>query len=289
LTLDIRLTILASMARAETHDQSTARFTWRSLAGLFNEAWHREQRRRRGWLLALVVLIAAGVFIAVLRGGGGSGSDTTGGALASHQALSTPTPSVLASVVRHCDQSRPVWNGIKRPFADGPAVAAQSSGGYVALVSSARRPGLLCMTAVPGSPYVPDGGSYDPFRSVAPGRDQLTLAGGGFGGSSGAVAFDYGRVGRDVTAVEFIFRIHPAVEAVIHNGWYLAIWPEEASNMPLTASARGSQRPPDVADAGDPRPLQIVSLLGPLVLVSPMSFRVSRDPAIVSSKAPAVP
>ncbi len=183
------------------------------------------------------MLVAAGVFIALLRGGGGNGSANTGGASASHQALSTPAPSVLASVVRHCDQSRPVWNGIKRPFANGPAVDAQSSGGYVALVSSEPRPGLLCMTAVRGSPYVPDGGSYDPSL-VAPGSDQLTLAGGGFGGSSGAVAYDYGRVGRDVTAVEFIFRNHPAVEAVVHNGWYLAIWPEEASNMPLTASAR---------------------------------------------------
>lgn len=226
------------MARAETHDQSTIRFTWRSLAGLFNEAWHREQRRRRRWLLALVVLVAAGVFIAVLRGSGGSGSTNAGGASASHLALRTPAPSVLASVVRHCNQSRAVWNGVKRPFADGPAVDAQSSGGYVALVSSAPRPGLLCMTAVAGSPYVPDGGSYDPFWSVVPGSDQLTLAGGGFGGSSGAVGFHYGRVGRGVTAVAFIFRNHPAVEALVHNGWYLAMWPEEASNMPLTPSAR---------------------------------------------------
>ena len=184
------------------------------------------------------MLVAAGVFIAVLRGGGGSGSTNAGGALASQRGLSTPVPSVLAGVVRHCDQPRPVWNGIKRPFADGPAGDAQSSGGYVALVSSAPRPGLLCMTAVSGSPYVPDGGSYDPFWSVVPGSDQLTLAGGGFGGSSGAVGFYYGRVGRGVTAVAFTFRNRPAVEAVVHNGWYLAVWPEEASNMPLTPSAR---------------------------------------------------
>lgn len=233
------------MARAETHDQSNVRFTWRSLAGLFNEAWHREQRRRRRWLLGLIALIAAGALIAVLRGGGGNGSVKIGRALASHQALSTPAPSVLASVVRHCDQSRPVWNGITRPFADGPAVAAQSSGGYVALVSGAPRPGLLCMTAVPGSRFVPDGGSDDPFWSVAPGSDQLTLAGGGFGGSNGAgsigaVSFDYGRVGRDVTAVEFIFRNNPAVEAVVHNGWYLAIWPEKASVVPRAFATRPS-------------------------------------------------
>ena len=62
------------MARAETHDQPAPRFTWRSLAGLFEEAWQREQRRRRWWLLAIVLLVPAGVFTAVLTGGGGNGS-----------------------------------------------------------------------------------------------------------------------------------------------------------------------------------------------------------------------
>jgi len=62
------------MARTETHDQPAPRFTWRSLAGLFDEAWQREQRRRRWWLLAIVLLVAAGVFTAVLNGGGGNGS-----------------------------------------------------------------------------------------------------------------------------------------------------------------------------------------------------------------------
>jgi hypothetical protein len=62
------------MATAETHDRPTPRFTWRSLAGLFEEAWYREQRRRRGWLLAIVLLVAAGLFTAVLIGGGGNGS-----------------------------------------------------------------------------------------------------------------------------------------------------------------------------------------------------------------------
>jgi len=62
------------MAEAETHDQPAPRFTWRSLAGLFEEAWQREQRRRRWWLLAIVLLVAAGVFTAVLTGGGRNGS-----------------------------------------------------------------------------------------------------------------------------------------------------------------------------------------------------------------------
>jgi hypothetical protein len=61
------------MARTETHDQLPPRLTWRSLAGLFEEAWQREQRRRRWWLLAIVLLLAAGVFTAVLTGGGGNG------------------------------------------------------------------------------------------------------------------------------------------------------------------------------------------------------------------------
>ena len=62
------------MARAETHHQPAPRFTWRSLAGLFDEAWEREQRRRRWWLLAVVLLVAAGALTAGLTGGGGNGS-----------------------------------------------------------------------------------------------------------------------------------------------------------------------------------------------------------------------
>lgn len=62
------------MARAGTHDQPAPRFTWRSLAGLFDEAWKREQRRRHWWLLAAILLVAAGVLTAALTGGGGNGS-----------------------------------------------------------------------------------------------------------------------------------------------------------------------------------------------------------------------
>jgi len=207
-------------------------------AGVIEDA-RKRQRRHRGTVAALVAaaLVAAGLIVGFAGGGGGSGSGGAGGrdlggegAPASHQTLSAPSPAVLASVVRHCDRPRPVWNGIKRPFAAGPAVDAQS-GGYVALVSKAPRAGLLCMTGVPGSPYAPDGGSYAPWL-VAPGSDQLTLAGGGwFGSSAGTVYDDYGRAGQQVTAVEFIFRNRPAIKAVLHNGWYLAIW-AAPSNMP---------------------------------------------------------
>lgn len=65
-------------ANAHVHDQVTPRFTWRDLAGLFGEAWHREQRRRQRWLIALAVLIAAGVFVVALTGGGGNGSANPG-------------------------------------------------------------------------------------------------------------------------------------------------------------------------------------------------------------------
>jgi hypothetical protein len=90
------------MAKAQTHHQPALRFTWRNLAGLFDEAWHREQRRRRLWLLALAVLIAAGAFIAVLTGGGGSGSAKPGPNVAlrphapTHSTQSSPLTSRFA-------------------------------------------------------------------------------------------------------------------------------------------------------------------------------------------------
>jgi hypothetical protein len=67
------------MAKTEMHVQLAPPFTWRTLAGLFEEAWHREGRRRRGWLVALVILMAAGVIIVALTGAGGN-RPTEGGA-----------------------------------------------------------------------------------------------------------------------------------------------------------------------------------------------------------------
>jgi hypothetical protein len=52
-------------------------FSWRALAGLFEDAWGRERRRRR-WLLPLALLAAAAVFAVVLGGGGGAGSAKPG-------------------------------------------------------------------------------------------------------------------------------------------------------------------------------------------------------------------
>jgi hypothetical protein len=105
---------------------------------------------------------------------------------------------------------------------------------YVALLSERPRPGLLCITAVPGNPLQPDGGSYDPSL-VAPRGNQLTLSGGWFGGSAGAVFYEYGQTGPDVTSLEFRFRRGQAIKAVLHNRWYLVIRPE-AADMPLTAA-----------------------------------------------------
>jgi hypothetical protein len=60
------------MAQDQAYAQPAPRFTWRTLAGLFDEAWHRERRRRHRWVAALVILIAAGVLKAALGGGDGS-------------------------------------------------------------------------------------------------------------------------------------------------------------------------------------------------------------------------
>ncbi len=222
-------------------------------AGVIEDA-RRRQRRHRGVIaaLAVAVLVAAGLIIGFSGGGGsaagaGGGLDLGGaGAPVAHQALNAPNPRVVASAVRRCDVRRQAWNGIERPFATGPKVSAEN-GGIVALVSNARGSALLCMTGTPSNPYQSNGGAFD-RRLVAPGPDQLTDAGlGGFGDRPGQdqlgmVAYDYGKAGSDVTAVEFIFRNRPAIQAVVHDGWYVALWPQKAVRIvgaPLTAAARG--------------------------------------------------
>ncbi len=84
-----------------------------------------------------------------------------------------------------------------------------------------------------------------------PGANKLSDEGGGsMGGLGGAVWFDYGRAGRDVTAVEFVFPKRPALEAVVHDGWYLAVLPDgddrdiQPSAVRLTTSAGTVTSPP---------------------------------------------
>jgi hypothetical protein len=71
------------MVRAQTYHQPAPRISWRSLAGLFEEAWQRERLRRRGWLIALAALVAAGIFTIALTGGEGNGPAKPGPSIAS--------------------------------------------------------------------------------------------------------------------------------------------------------------------------------------------------------------
>lgn len=123
------------MARAETHDQPAPRFTWRSLAGLFEEAWQREQRRRRWWLLAVILLMAAGVLTAVLSRGGGSGSPRPNvGALGPHASGSSAPGSSSSARSRFAlfDQPSASSQAVRRSIKHHPSLAGVLTGKDVA-------------------------------------------------------------------------------------------------------------------------------------------------------------
>jgi hypothetical protein len=226
-------------------------------AGVIDDARDRQRQHRAIGAAAIVAaLIAAGLIIGFAGGGGGSGSGggsghELGGAGApvSHQALSAPKPALLTSALRRCDKQRPAWNGTVRPFAHGLTVSA-ANGRYVGLVASGQGGAHVCVIAVPPSGYLPDGGGQG-LPIAMPGAHKLSDEGGGsMGGLAGAVWYDYGRAGRDVTSVEFVFAKHPAIEAVLHNGWYLAVVPDgndrglQPSSVRVTTSAGTVTSPP---------------------------------------------
>jgi hypothetical protein len=70
------------MAKQESHVQLPPRFTWRTLSGLFDEAWHHGRRRQGRWLVGLLILIAAGVLIVAQTGGGGNRPTESGASVA---------------------------------------------------------------------------------------------------------------------------------------------------------------------------------------------------------------
>jgi hypothetical protein len=70
------------MAKQESHVPLPPRFTWRTLAGLFDEAWHHGRRRQRRWLVGLVSLTAAGVLIVAHSGAGGNRPTEPGASVA---------------------------------------------------------------------------------------------------------------------------------------------------------------------------------------------------------------
>jgi hypothetical protein len=86
---------------------------------------------------------------------------------------------------------------------------------------------------------------------ATPSADKLNDEGGGsIGGLGGAAWFDWGRAGRDVRGVEFVFAKHSAVEAVVHDGWYLALVSDgndrnlQPSSVRITTSAGTVSSPP---------------------------------------------
>jgi hypothetical protein len=150
-------------------------------------------------------------------------------------------------------------------------------GGYVGLVSNAGGTQTFCVTAVHPSPYKPNGGGRG-LVTVAPGVGKLSSAGmGGFGGLAGSVSYDFGRVGQDVSAIEYVFPHRRAVVARIENGWYIVLWPGSGrTNRPTsvrvtTSSGTVTSPPPGLRCSRSPSSCRFVS-------AAPTSARTTTTP-----------
>jgi hypothetical protein len=192
-----------------------------------------------------------------------------------YETLSAPKPAVLARAVVRCNKQLDrrgafsrrlgVSGGpVKDPFTDGLVLSAVG-GGYVGLISDAGGTQTFCVTAVRPNGYTPGGEGQGP-ATVAPGTDKLNSAGmGGFGALAGSLSYDFGRAGRNVSAVEYVFPHRRAVRGIVENGWYIALWPgdartnEPASVRVTTRSGTISSPPPGLQCTRNPSSCAFVS------------------------------
>ncbi len=221
-------------------------------AGVIDDA--RDRQRKQRWIGAAVIagLVVAGLIIGFAGGGGSGGNGAGPGGLGAPLpsdtvSLRAPKPTLLAAAIRRCDRqgiARSIRGAssdgtAKNPFAKG-LVLSGVTGSVVGLIAVADGRELSCVIPIHPGGYYPSGGSSGPVE-VAPASDKITGGGWGtMGALLGSVSEDQGRVGRNVSAVEFVFAHHRAVRARVENGWYLALRPQTARE------ALNSSRPTSV-------------------------------------------
>jgi hypothetical protein len=218
-------------------------------AGVIDDARARQHRQRWIGTAVIAALVVAGVIIGFSGGGGGSGGNGAspggpGAPLPSETvSLRAPKPSLLAHAIRHCDKQGiarsigriPGAKTAENPFANG-LVLSGVTGSVVGLIAVSDGRELSCVYPMHPGGYYPGGGSQGPVELV-PEKDKIT--GSGWGTMSamlGSVSEGMGRAGRGVSSVEFVFADHRGVRARVENGWYLALWPHQASGA-LNSSA----------------------------------------------------
>jgi hypothetical protein len=212
----------------------------------------RARHRRERWIGAVVIaaLAVAGLIIGFFGGGGGSGGNGVGlgglGAPLPSETLSlrAPRPEVLTHAIRRCDRQAMGRHGLgsavaqppKNPFAKG-LVLSGVAGSVVGLIAVVDDRELSCVIPIHPGGYFPSGGGEGPVE-LAPASNKITGGGWGtMGALLGSVSESQGRVGPNLSAVEFVLAHHRAVRARVENGWYLALWPQKA--QPGTLNSRG--------------------------------------------------
>jgi hypothetical protein len=218
-------------------------------AGVIDDA--RDRQRKQRWIGAAVIaaLVVAGLIIGFAGGGGGSGGNGAGpggrGAPLPSETLSlrAPKPSVLAHAIRRCDRqgtgsrlrALPAARTTKNPFAKG-LVLSGVTGSVVGLIAVADGRELSCVIPIHPGGYFPSGGGQEPLAPT-PASGKITGDGWGtMGALLGSVSEGEGRVGPNVSAVEFVFAHHLAVRARVENGWYLALRPQKAQSAGLNSN-----------------------------------------------------
>ena len=211
-------------------------------AGVIEDARGRQRRQRWIGVAVVAALIAAGLIIGFAGGGGNpggrsSGPGSVGAPLPSETvSLRAPKPSVLAHAIRRCDNRRDYPSilrsvGTKDPYAKG-LVLSGVTGSSVGLIAVVDGREMSCVTAIRPTGYTPGGGSEGPVEP-SPAANKITGAGWGtFGALLGSISEDHGRVGPNVSSVEFVFAHHRGVKARVENGWYLALQPVTSGALP---------------------------------------------------------
>lgn len=188
---------------------------------------------KRVWSLAGAGGAAmAGAIVAALLLLSSGGSSLVPLAYAGWSAVpTTPSPGELAKATASC---RRLAGPLLRTAMTGRVVLTDKRGSYVAALYTHGRKSGVCISK--SGAAVSGDGSAGILQS-APGPDQLSspmAAGGGAPGFAGGAVEDhaYGRIGRELSAVTFIFAGNRTVEATVEHGWYFAWWPNH--NWPVS-------------------------------------------------------
>jgi hypothetical protein len=155
----------------------------------------------------------------------------------------TPSPLEVSKAVGTCKRSAgPLAHSVLIAVS-GRLILAERRGKYLAVLYAKGRSSAVCISD--DGRFGGAAGSSGRWRA-APGPEQLGYpsgAGGSaqdFPGSDGGEYEAWGRAGRDVLGVTFIFAGRRTVETTVAHGWYFAWWPNV--NWPVRVEVRMRKR-----------------------------------------------